>query len=108
MSKPMTENHRLQLEQAANGCIGGLLEEWPNLDAALRHQGIKLPPETGCMALTSISKLILKNMVHEVGCAHSMIEGKAYGDYMECLDCGKRRYHGGIGWSEPDPRKASA
>jgi hypothetical protein len=39
----MIDHLRLQLEQAAKGCVSGTLAEWPHLDSALRHSGITLP-----------------------------------------------------------------
>lgn len=53
------ESMKLQIEQAAYGCISGTLEEWPALKEALSRYQIQLPPQTSAWALSQICRLLM-------------------------------------------------
>lgn len=70
-----------QIEQAAKGCIGGTLAEWPYLREALVAEGISLPQDTLAAALTAICKLVL----NERKTASSFVEHSATISLQEYL-----------------------
>lgn len=52
-------DNRLQIEQAAQGCVSGTLKEWPALDAALSSIGWKLKKSTPASYLRDLCQRIL-------------------------------------------------
>ena len=52
------DDNQIQIEQCASGCVSGTLAEWPSLDAALKWQGIDLPPSTHAGTLNQICQLL--------------------------------------------------
>ncbi len=62
MNKELSDHNALQIDQAARfGCISGILEEWPELDVALRKYNIILPQNTIGITLQEICKLLIKH-----------------------------------------------
>lgn len=57
----MIDHLRLQIEQAAKGCISGSLDEWPHLDKALKTLGYDLPSWTHYIILRQICIRIMKH-----------------------------------------------
>jgi hypothetical protein len=53
-----SEFHRLQIEQAARGCISSQLSDWPALVAALVAERIVLPMNTSIETVTQICRLL--------------------------------------------------
>lgn len=56
----MTMDDKLQIKQAAAGCISGTLCEWPMLSRALDNLGYKLPKTTTARDLKLVCKTILE------------------------------------------------
>ncbi len=61
MNKEISDHNLLQIDQAAIGCISGTLNEWPELDHALKKYNITLPHDTIAITLQRICQLLLKN-----------------------------------------------
>jgi len=57
--RPLTEDDKLQIEQASRGCISGRLEEWPELKNALRLCGYYRDPETSAIELGRLCRMIV-------------------------------------------------
>jgi len=55
----LSEHDRLQIDQAARGCISGTLEEWPDLNNALRLCGYYRDPETCAIDLGELCRKIV-------------------------------------------------
>ena len=53
-----TNSNRLQIEQAAHGCISSRLCDWPALVAALEAERIVLPMDTPMSTVTQICRLL--------------------------------------------------
>lgn len=51
---------RIQIEQAAAGCISGTLAEWPHLKAALRKRGCRIMDSEPAESLREVCKTILR------------------------------------------------
>jgi hypothetical protein len=58
----LTESDRLQIEQAAAGCIDKTIGDWACLAHALRKLGVILPPGTLAVTVTAICRLAVAGM----------------------------------------------
>ena len=60
---PCHDSHsqsRIQIEQAAAGCISGTLSEWPHLKHALRERGYRLSNAEPAASLAELCRTICR------------------------------------------------
>ena len=63
----MTEHQRLQVKMAANGCISGTLDEWPNLFVTMKNLGADVKGSTTAYeAKLLCQQLLMNEEQHEV------------------------------------------
>lgn len=53
----MSDDYQMHIEQAARGCCGGKLGEWPVLHEALKRRGHTLPLDASTLEVKAICKL---------------------------------------------------
>lgn len=53
------DQSRVQIEQAAKGCISGTLSEWPHLKSALRKCGYDLHDSSSAKTVSLLCRKIL-------------------------------------------------